>query len=55
MRCIDFWGSKHVGSGGMLPQGNFDFEPFFKRNLVESGIVFAQTKFIIYCIIKAFI
>ena len=43
------------GSGGMLPRGNFDFEPFFRRNLVESGTVFAQTKFIIYCVIKAFI
>ena len=39
------------GSGGMLPWGNFDFGPFNRRNLVESGTVFAQTKFIIYCVI----
>ena len=30
------------GSGGMLPWGNFDFFlPFIRRNLVESGTVFA--------------
>ena len=31
------------GSGGMLPQENFDFGLFIGRNLVESGTVFAQT------------
>ena len=50
-----FLGEQACGVWGHAHQGNFDFEPFFKRNLVESGIVFAQTKFIIYCIIKAFI
>jgi len=30
-------------SGGMLPWGNFHFGPFIRRNLVESGTVFAQT------------
>ena len=32
------------GSRGMLPWENFDFEHFIRRNLVESGSVFAQTK-----------
>ena len=59
---MDLWGggggqacSKLGGSGGMLPWKNFDFEPFIRRNLVESGTVFAQTKFTIDCFIKAFI
>ena len=42
------------GSGGTL-MGNFDFGPFIRCNLVESGTVFAQTQFTIYCVIKAFI
>ena len=37
-----------VQACGMLPQENFDFGPFFRHNLVESGTVFAQTKFTIY-------
>ena len=52
-----FWGGgKHIfvcmhvanlgGPGGILSQGNFDFGPFIRRNLVESGAVLAQTKFI---------
>ena len=28
---------------GHAPQGNFDFGPFIRRNLVKSGTVFAQT------------
>ena len=31
------------GFRGMLPRGNFDFGPFIRRNLVESGTVFTQT------------
>ena len=27
----------------MLTRENFDFEPFIRRNLVESGTVFTQT------------
>ena len=30
-------------SGGMLPWENFDFEPFVRHNLVESGNGFSQT------------
>ena len=30
------------GFRGMLPRGNFDFGPFIRRNLVESGTVFAS-------------
>ena len=51
--CMDYWGCKEIfvckacgklgGSGGMVPQENFDFGPFIGRNLVESGTVFAQT------------
>ena len=50
---MDYWGCKEIfvckacgklgGSGGMVPQENFDFGPFIGRNLVESGTVFAQT------------
>ena len=43
------------GSGGHVPLGNFDFRTFIRCSLVESGIVFAQTSFTIYCVIKAFI
>ena len=55
-------GGKHIfvfkacgklgASRGMLPRGNFDFGPFIRHNLVESGTVFAQ---LIYhlCVIKA--
>ena len=35
---------------GMLPRGNFDFGPFIRHNLVESGTVFAQ--FTIYVSLK---
>ena len=47
--------TREGGVFGHAPPGNFDFGPFIRRNLVESGTVFAQTKFIIYCVIKAFI
>ena len=50
---MDYWGGKYVsvckacgklgGSGGMLPQEIFDFGPFIRHNLVESGAVFTQT------------
>ena len=49
---MDYWGDKYVsvckacgklgGSKDMLPLGNFDFGPFIRHNLVESGTVFAQ-------------
>ena len=65
MRLYGFFGGQaHIrvqecgklgGSGDMLPRGNFDFGPFIGHNLVESGTAFVQTKFIIYCVIKAFI
>ena len=32
-----------LGGGGHAPSGNFDFGPFIRRNLVESGTVFTQT------------
>ena len=39
--------AKHVanyrGIWGHAPLGNFDFGPFIRHNLVESGTVFAQT------------
>ena len=51
--CMDYWGGKYVsvckacgklgGSGGMLPREIFDFGPFIRHNLVESGAVFTQT------------
>ena len=31
------------GVWGHAPLGNFDFGPFIRRNLVESGTFFAQT------------
>ena len=50
---MDYWGGKYVfvckacgklgGSGGHASKGNFDFGPFIRSNLVESGTVFAQT------------
>ena len=40
--CASMWQTR--GSGGMLPWENFDFERFIRRNLVESGTVFAQTR-----------
>ena len=50
---MDYWRDKHIfvckacgklgESLGMLPWGNFDFGPFIRCNLVESGTVFAQT------------
>ena len=43
--CMDCWRGKHIfmckacgkvrGVGGLLPQGNFDFWPFIRHNLVE--------------------
>ena len=41
------------GSGGMFLQGILILDLFIRRNLVESGTVFAQAS--IYCVIKAFI
>ena len=41
------------GSGAYLE--NFDFGPFIRHNLVESGKVFTHTKFTIECVIKAFL
>ena len=59
--CMDL-GGKHIfvfkacgklgASRGMLPRGNFDFGPFIRHNLVESGTVFAQTIYHL-CVIKA--
>ena len=53
MRSYGLMGGKYVsvckacgklgGSGGMLPWEIFDFGPFIRHNLVESGTVFAQT------------
>jgi len=43
------------GVRGHAPLGNFDFGLFIRRNLVESGTVFAQTYFTIYCVINTFI
>ena len=50
---MDYWRDKHIfvckacgklgESLSMLPWGNFDFGPFIRCNLVESGTVFAQT------------
>ena len=52
---MDYWegGGKHIfvwkacgklgGSGDMLPRKNFDFGPFIRRNLVESGTVLGPT------------
>ena len=55
MRSYGFLGGQahiHVQACGKLGRsggmGNFDFGPFIRRNLVESGTVFAQTKVIIY-------
>ena len=31
------------GVQGHAPPGNFDFGPFIRHNLVESGTVYAQT------------
>ena len=45
----------NLGVWGHAPPGNFDFGPFIGRNLMESGTVFAQTQFTIYCVIKPFI
>ena len=53
MRLYELLGGKYVfvckacgkleWSGGMLPWENFDFEPFVRHNLVESGNGFSQT------------
>ena len=60
---MDYWGGVggqvgiHVQSmwqTGHAPPENFDFGPFIRHNLVESGTVFTQTWFTIYCVIKAF-
>ena len=51
-RSYGFLGDEHIfvqacdklgGPGGILPRGNFDFGPFIRRNLMESGAVLAQT------------
>ena len=34
---------KACGKLGHAPLGNFDFGPFIRRSLVESGIVFTRT------------
>ena len=42
---MDYWGGKHIfvwGVRGHAPPGNFDFGPFIRNNLVESGTVFTQ-------------
>ena len=58
--CMDYWRGKYIsmckkcsklGGQGHAPLGNFDFGPFTRHNLVESGTVFAQSKFTIYCVI----
>ena len=41
IRVQSMWQSR--GVRGHVPLGNFDFGPFIRRNLVESGTVFAQT------------
>ena len=41
--CVQSMWKKLEGSKDMLPLGNFDFGPFIRHNLVESGPVFAQT------------
>ena len=44
--------AKHVetrGVQGHAPLGNFDFGPFIRRNLVQSGTVFLQIEFTIFC------
>ena len=46
--CVQACG-KLGGFGGLLPRGNFDFGPFIRRNLVESGTVFAQTIYHLLC------
>ena len=38
---------------GHASLGSFEFAPFIRRNLMESGTVFTQTYFTIYCVIKA--
>ena len=35
--------AKHVANKGGLGLGTFDFGPFFRHNLVESGTIFTQT------------
>ena len=39
---MGYWGGGG-GGGGHAPPGNFNFGPFIRHNLVESGTVFAQT------------
>ena len=40
--CVqNMWQTREVRRHALL--GNFDFEPFIRLNLVESGPVFAQT------------
>ena len=40
--CVQsMWQTRGVRGHASL--GNFDFEPFIRRNLVESGTVFTQT------------
>ena len=43
---MDYWRGKYVSvckACGKLGLGNFDFVPFIRRNLLESGTVFTQT------------
>ena len=37
------------GVGACSPRKFFDFGPFIRHNLVESGTIFTQTYFTIYC------
>ena len=41
IRVQSMWQTR--GVQGHAPLGNFDFGPFIRCNLVESGTVFAQT------------
>ena len=41
--CLCAKTAANYGSLGHASPGNFDFGPFIRRNLLESGTVFAQT------------
>ena len=41
--CVQSVQQARGGVQGRAPPGNFDFGPFIRRNLVESGTVVAQT------------
>ena len=52
--CVqNMWQAR--GSRAMLPWEILILDPFIRCKLVESGIVFAQTYFIIHCVIKLLI